>query len=86
VEVGNCSSRESIAPGRIAGTISVSYVQDGSPGATRVTPRYDVTSLSPEGVAFVKELEAKDTAFSEEWRAEILAGLASEQEGEAPAE
>jgi hypothetical protein len=65
-----------IAPGRIAGTISVSCVRDASPEATRVTVRYDVTSLGPEGVAFVRELEAGYEAFLEEWRVEILAGLA----------
>jgi hypothetical protein len=66
-----------VAPGRIAGTIMVRCsrrVQD----ETRVTVRYDVTSLGPEGIDFVRELEAGYDAFLQEWRREILAGLESE--------
>jgi hypothetical protein len=72
-----------VAPGRIAGTIGVNCSQDGSPEETRVTVRYDVTSLGSDGVAFVKELEATYEAFLDEWRREILAGLASERDSDA---
>jgi hypothetical protein len=37
--------------------------------------RYDVTSLGPDGVQFVEELEAGYDAFLDEWRREILAAL-----------
>jgi hypothetical protein len=64
-----------IAPDRIAGTISVRCSEDDSPEGTRVTVRYDVTSLGPDGVQFVEELEAGYDAFLDEWRREILAAL-----------
>jgi hypothetical protein len=67
-----------IAPGRIAGTISVNCSQGASPEETRVTVRYDVTSLGSEGVGFVKVLETGFAAFLDEWRRDILAGLANE--------
>jgi hypothetical protein len=47
-----------VAPGRIAGTIEVDCSPAAAPDETRVTVRYDVTSLGPEGAAFVAELEA----------------------------
>ena len=65
-----------VAPGRIAGTISVCCSQAGE--ETRVTVRYDVTSLGPEGLRFVEELEAGYDTFLGEWRREILAALAGE--------
>jgi hypothetical protein len=68
-----------VAPGRIAGTIDVTCSEDAAPGETRVTVRYDLTSLGPAGVAFVQELEAGYEAFLAEWRREILAALASER-------
>jgi hypothetical protein len=68
-----------IAPDRIAGTISVQCSEE-SPQETRVTVRYDVTSLGPEGVAFVEQLEAGYNAFLADWRQEIMAGLAREAE------
>jgi hypothetical protein len=40
--------------------------------------RYNVTSVGPEGVDFVQQLEAGHDAFLEDWRREILASLASE--------
>jgi hypothetical protein len=67
-----------VAPGRIAGTITVQCMESAH-DETRVTVRYDVTSLGPEGVAFVQELEAGYDEFLEEWRHEILAGLESER-------
>ena len=63
-----------IAPERIAGTIDVVCSQE-LPGETLVAVRYDVTSLGPEGVAFVEELGAGYDAFMDEWRREILAAL-----------
>ena len=66
-----------VAPGRIAGTITV-HCSQTAPGETGVTVRYDVTSLGPDGVDFVQELEAGYDAFLEEWRREILAGLESQ--------
>jgi hypothetical protein len=66
-----------VAPGRIAGTITVHCLRRAE-DETSVTVRYDVTSLGPEGVDFVQELEAGYDAFLEEWRREIIAGLASE--------
>jgi hypothetical protein len=71
-----------VAPGRIAGTIRVNCSQQASPEETRVTVQYDVTSLGPDGVAFVKGLEAGYEAFLDEWRREILAGLAREWESD----
>jgi hypothetical protein len=41
-----------------------------------VTVTYDVTSLGPEGVAFVEDLEPGYDAFLESWRREILDSLA----------
>jgi hypothetical protein len=66
-----------VVAGRIAGTITVRCLQKAQ-GETRVTVRYDVTSVGPEGVAFVQELEAGYDSFLEEWRHEILAGLETE--------
>ena len=65
-----------VAPDRIAGTISVRCSQDAE--ETRVTVRYDVTSLGPDGAQFVEEFEAGYDAFLGEWRRAILAGLAGE--------
>ena len=70
-----------VAPGRIAGTISVDCAEAASPEETRVTVRYDVTSLGPEGVRYVEEFEEGYDAFLDEWRSEILAGLATERAG-----
>jgi hypothetical protein len=64
-----------ITPDGIAGTVSVICSQGASAGETRVTVRYDVTSLGPDGVEFVEEFEAGYDAFLEDWRREILAGL-----------
>ena len=65
-----------VVPGRIAGTIDVRFSQEAEPGgATRITVRYDVTSLGPEGARFVEELEAGYAEFLAEWRREILGGL-----------
>lgn len=36
---------------------------------------YDVTSLSPDGTAFVKKLEDSFDAFLDSWRKEIIDGL-----------
>jgi hypothetical protein len=69
-----------VARGRIVGTITVRCSQEAE-GETSVTVRYDVTSLGPEGVDFVQELEAGYDAFLEEWRREILASLESEHGG-----
>jgi hypothetical protein len=63
-----------VTPGRIAGTISVSCAPEASSDETRVTVRYDVTSLGPEGVSFVEQLEARYDEFLDEWRRAILAG------------
>jgi hypothetical protein len=72
-----------VAPGRIAGTVSVTCSQADIADETLVTVRYDVTSLGPEGAAFVEELEAGYDGFLDEWRREILAGLARER-GDVP--
>jgi hypothetical protein len=64
-----------VAHDRIAGTIDVVCTQGESPSVTEVAVTYDVTSLSPEGTAFVTELEASFEDFLEGWRQEILAGL-----------
>jgi hypothetical protein len=72
-----------VAPGRIAGTVSVTCSQADIADETLVTVRYDVTSLGPEGAAFVEELEAGYDGFLDEWRHEILAGLARER-GDVP--
>jgi hypothetical protein len=66
-----------VAPGRIAGTVSVRCTLS-SHGETEVTVTYDVTSLGPEGAAFVKELEAGYDAFLAHWRVEILGCLGGE--------
>ena len=65
-----------VAPDRIAGTISVTCTQATSPKETEVTVTYDVTSLGPEGAAFVQDLEAEYDAFLAGWRQEILVGVA----------
>jgi hypothetical protein len=62
-----------IVPDRIAGTIDVVCAQGESADVTEVEVTYDVTSLGPEGGAFVKELEASFHEFLEGWRQEILA-------------
>ena len=64
-----------VVPDRIAGTVAVACAEAGSAEATRVTVRYDVTALGPEGVAFVEDLESGYDAFLEEWRREIEAAL-----------
>lgn len=64
-----------VAHDRIAGTIDVVCTQGESSDVTEVAVTYDVTSLGPEGIAFVKELEASFEEFLEGWRQEILAGL-----------
>lgn len=64
-----------VANKRIAGTIDVTCVPGTSPNETEVTVTYDVTSLSPEGTAFVKELEATFDAFLGEWRDDIIDGV-----------
>jgi hypothetical protein len=69
-----------VAPGRIAGTIDVRCSDEASAQETRVSVRYDVTSLGPEGVQFVQEFEAGYDAFLDEWRREILAALAVERD------
>jgi hypothetical protein len=46
-----------------------------APGETEVTVTYDVSSLSPEGRAFVEELGDGYDAFLEDWRRAILAAL-----------
>ena len=61
-----------ISPGRIAGTITVTCTPVEA-GQTRVSVTYDVTSLSPEGAAFVGELEATYDQFLEDWRQQIVA-------------
>jgi hypothetical protein len=66
-----------VAPGRIAGTISVACAAV-APGETEVTVTYDVTSLGPEGAAFVEELERGYDAFLAGWREEIVAAVAVE--------
>jgi hypothetical protein len=64
-----------VAHDRIAGTSDVVCTQGESPSITEVVVTYDLTSLSPEETAFVKELEAGFEDFLEGWRQEILAGL-----------
>jgi hypothetical protein len=61
-----------VAPRKIAGTVEVRCTED-APGETRVRVTYDVTSLGPEGAAFVAELEAGYDGFLAEWREAILA-------------
>jgi hypothetical protein len=60
-----------ITPDRIAGTIDVTCRPCGE-DETQVTVVYDVTSLGPDGVAFVEDLRAGYDAFLESWREEIL--------------
>lgn len=79
---GDGMSYARVAPGRIAGTIDVHCSNATSAQETRVTVRYDLTSLGPEGVRFVQEFEAGYDAFLDEWRREILADLAVERDGD----
>lgn len=65
-----------IAPDRIAGTVDVRCVES-PPGETEVTVTYDLTSLGPEGRAFVEELSAGYDAFLAHWRDAILAASSS---------
>lgn len=69
-----------VVPGRIAGTITVRCSPDALWEETRVTVRYDVTSLGPDGETFVEEFEPGYDAFLTEWRDEILAALANDGE------
>ena len=62
-----------VAHDRIAGTIDVTCVPSSS-DETEVSVTYDVTSLSPDGLAFVNELEASFEAFLDSWRREIIDG------------
>ena len=64
-----------VAYDRIAGTIDVRCRPGTSSAETEVTVTYDVTSLGPDGVAFVKELEDSFDAFLNSWRQEIIDGL-----------
>jgi hypothetical protein len=66
---------ERVAHDRIAGTIDVTCLPGTSSSETEVTVTYDVASLGPEGVAFVKELEASFDTFLDSWRGEIIDGL-----------
>jgi hypothetical protein len=70
-----------VAHKRIAGTIDVTCVRAASSNETEVTVTYDVTSLSPEGTAFVKELEATFDAFLDGWRDHIMTGFGTRGEG-----
>ena len=70
----DCLRYARIVPERIAGTISV-VCSVASPEETRVTVRYDVTSLGPDGVPFVEELQAGYDVFLADWRRELLASL-----------
>ena len=67
-----------VVPGRIAGTITVTCTEAAEPSHTRVSVTYDITSLSPEGAAFVEELEASYDEFLEDWRQQIVDGLAGQ--------
>jgi hypothetical protein len=60
-----------IAPGRVAGTIAVACEPSGE--GCRVRVRYDATSIGPDGVAFVQELESGFDGFMAEWRRAVLA-------------
>jgi hypothetical protein len=64
-----------VAHDRIAGTIDVTCLPGRSQGETEVTVTYDVTSLSPDSTAFVKELEESFDAFLNSWREGIIDGL-----------
>jgi len=66
-----------VAHGRIAGTIDVTCRPGSSPDESEVIVTYDVTSLGPEGTAFVRELEAGFDGFLGSWREEILASLSA---------
>jgi hypothetical protein len=68
-----------VAPGRIAGTVSVECSRGATSDETLATVRYDVTSLGPDGVAFIEHLEEGYAAFLDEWRREILATLERER-------
>jgi len=65
-----------ITPGSIAGTISVTWAEAASPNESRITVSYDVTSIGPQGVAFVEELRTGYEPFLKSWRREIVDGLA----------
>src|SRR5215216_4659560 len=63
-EPGNDGMRYArVAPDRIAGTISVTCTRSASPDETQVTVTHDVTSLGPDGAAFVEEFSAGYDAF-----------------------
>jgi hypothetical protein len=63
-----------VAPGNIAGMISVNCAPDPH-HETRVTVRYDITSLGPEGAHFAQRLKDGYPDFLKSWRDEILAML-----------
>ena len=64
-----------VVPGRIAGIVAVTCSR-ADDDACRVHVTYDLTSLSPEGEAFVRELAEGYDAFLDDWRREIVASLA----------
>ena len=66
-------SYASVAPGRIAGVVTVAL--SAEPDGCAATVTYDVTSLTAEGAAFVHELESGFDAFLAHWRESILAVL-----------
>lgn len=73
-----------VVPGLIAGTIAVTCTEADGPEQTRVGVTYDVTSLSPEGVAWVEDLESTYDGFLEDWRNEIVAAVGGSSGGHAP--
>jgi hypothetical protein len=66
-----------VVPTHSAGTVAVTCLEE-APGLTRVTVRYDVTSLGRDGARFVAELESGYDDFLAAWRREILGALERE--------
>jgi hypothetical protein len=64
-----------VAPGRTAGTVAVSCTPSSSRDETGVTVCYDITSLGPDGIAFVENLRTGYQVFLDGWRTQILAAL-----------
>jgi hypothetical protein len=65
-----------VAHNRMAGTIDVTCLPSSS-SETDVSVTYDVTSLSPEGTAFVNELDSSFDTFLDSWREDdVRAALA----------
>jgi hypothetical protein len=72
----SASQEPNASPGWVAGTVAVSCSKGATTDQCRVTVQYDSSSLGPDGLAFLDDLESDYDGFLGEWRQEILSALA----------